>query len=88
MSEKIKVLLVGGTGQLGKLTAEALLKHANVELLILARKENLTSKKDLLDSFVSKGAEIVEGDFHSKELEHLKKNIGWCSHDRVHSERR
>jgi len=61
------ILVVGGTGWLGNQIAESLVQSKKFNVKILMRKESLESKKTQVESFRSKGAEIVEGDITSVE---------------------
>ena len=58
MSAKKTVALVGGTGTLGGMIAEALLAKPDVQLRLLVRPESRSKAADL----EARGAEVVEGD--------------------------
>jgi len=63
MAQQLKnILLVGGTGHLGSQIANALLDKKVFHVKILVRKTTLETKKDMIESFKSKGATVVVGE--------------------------
>lgn len=56
--QRQRVLLVGATGMLGSVIAEAILERSDLVLRVLVRAE----KHDAGESFQSRGAEVIEGD--------------------------
>jgi uncharacterized protein YbjT (DUF2867 family) len=54
------ILLAGATGMLGSRIVHHLLKQPDARIRLLVR--DITGKKQALDSFAAKGAELIEGD--------------------------
>jgi len=69
--EKIQVLLVGSTGNVGTPIANALLQSPTISLSIIVRESSLQSQ--LIQSFQSKGAKLYSGDVLTNSLEDIKK---------------
>ncbi|KAK9677847.1 hypothetical protein RND81_11G171100 [Saponaria officinalis] len=66
MAEKSKILIIGGTGYIGKFIVEASAK-AGHPTFALVRESTLVSKADLVDKFKSLGVNIVNGDLNDHE---------------------
>ncbi|KAI3500046.1 hypothetical protein L1887_35861 [Cichorium endivia] len=68
MAEKSKILIIGGTGYIGKFIAEASAKEGH-PTYILTRESTIKhpEKSKLLDNFKSLGAKLVIGDLHDHE---------------------
>lgn len=70
MSKQI-VSLVGGSGHLGGLIAQALLDRPDVELRLLVREESL----DKVDTLKARGAKIIEGALDSSHQDRLARLV-------------
>ncbi|XP_058088450.1 phenylcoumaran benzylic ether reductase Pyrc5-like [Magnolia sinica] len=68
MAEKSKILIIGGTGYIGKYVVEASAKAGNPTFL-LARESTVSdpSKAQLLDTFKSLGVSLIYGDMYNHE---------------------
>ncbi|GJS56070.1 isoflavone reductase [Tanacetum coccineum] len=65
MAEKSKILIIGGTGYIGKFVVEASLKSGHPTFLLV--RETTTKhpeKSKLLDNFATLGAKLLIGDVH------------------------
>ncbi|MFS7973235.1 putative NmrA-like domain, NAD(P)-binding domain superfamily [Helianthus anomalus] len=68
MAQKSKILIIGGTGYIGKFIVEASAKEGNPTFVLV--RENTTKhpeKAKLIDSFKTLGATILYGDIHDHE---------------------
>jgi len=63
-TNKIAVLVVGSTGNLGKLIVEHLATKPNVSVRTFVRKETVSKSASLISSWKSKGVSVVEGDLN------------------------
>ena len=61
------VLLIGATGMLGSKITHHLLDMPDTRVRLLLRAENKAEKKDLVKSFLNRGAELVEGALGDRE---------------------
>ncbi|KAM0028865.1 putative NmrA-like domain, NAD(P)-binding domain superfamily [Helianthus debilis subsp. tardiflorus] len=68
MTEKSKILIIGGTGYIGKFIVEASAK-AGHPTFVLVRESTLSdpSKSSLIDSFNNSGVTIIPGDLYDHE---------------------
>ncbi|KAA8535614.1 hypothetical protein F0562_030617 [Nyssa sinensis] len=68
MAEKSKILIIGGTGYLGKFMVEASIK-AGHPTFALVRKSMVSDpvKGKLIDSFNNSGVTVLYGDLHDHE---------------------
>nr|ACA60729.1 phenylcoumaran benzylic ether reductase 1 [Linum corymbulosum] len=73
MAEKSKILVIGGTGYIGKHIVEASAKAGN-PTFALVRESTLSSKSAVIDGFKSLGVTIVVGDVddHEKLVKTIK----------------
>ncbi|KAI3726507.1 hypothetical protein L1987_66304 [Smallanthus sonchifolius] len=68
MAQKSKILIIGGTGYIGKFVVEASAKAGNPTFVLV--RESTTKhpeKSKLLDNFKTLGATILIGDIHDHE---------------------
>ncbi|KAJ0801243.1 putative NmrA-like domain, NAD(P)-binding domain superfamily [Helianthus annuus] len=68
MTEKSKILIIGGTGYIGKFIVEAS-ANAGHPTFVLVRESTLSdpSKSSLIDSFKNSGVTIIPGDLYDHE---------------------
>ncbi|XP_074275410.1 phenylcoumaran benzylic ether reductase Pyrc5-like [Silene latifolia] len=66
MSEKSKILIIGGTGDIGKFIVEASAK-AGHRTFALVRESTISSKADLIEKFKNLGVNIIIGDMNNHE---------------------
>ncbi|KAJ0801248.1 putative NmrA-like domain, NAD(P)-binding domain superfamily [Helianthus annuus] len=68
MAEKSKILIIGGTGYIGKFIVEAS-ANAGHPTFVLVRESTLSdpSKSSLIDSFNNSGVTIISGDMYDHE---------------------
>ncbi|MFS7950674.1 putative NmrA-like domain, NAD(P)-binding domain superfamily [Helianthus anomalus] len=68
MTEKSKILIIGGTGYIGKFIVEAS-ANAGHPTFVLVRESTLSdpSKSSLIDSFNNSGVTIIPGDLYDHE---------------------
>nr|GEX96754.1 isoflavone reductase-like protein [Tanacetum cinerariifolium] len=65
MAEKSKILIIGGTGYIGKFVAEASAKSGHPTfILVRERTTKHPEKSKLIDNFKSLGAKLLIGDIH------------------------
>lgn len=68
MAEKSKILIIGGTGYIGKFIVEASVKEGHPTFaLVRESTASVPSKADLLDSFKSSGVTLLYGDVNDHE---------------------
>ncbi|CAN0866610.1 Phenylcoumaran benzylic ether reductase Pyrc5 [Linum grandiflorum] len=67
MADKSKILIIGGTGYIGKHIVEASAKAAN-PTFALVREATLSAKSSLVDAFKSLGVTIVVGDVDDHDV--------------------
>lgn len=68
MAEKSKILIIGGTGYIGKFVVEASAKSGHPTFLLVREStQSDTSKSSLLESFKKSGVNFVTGDLYDHE---------------------
>ncbi|KAJ8772508.1 hypothetical protein K2173_027685 [Erythroxylum novogranatense] len=66
MADKSKILIIGGTGYIGKFIVEASVKEGH-PTFVLVRESTVSAKGHLLEKFKNLGVTIVHGDLYDHE---------------------
>ncbi|PWA90549.1 isoflavone reductase [Artemisia annua] len=64
MAEKSKILIIGGTGYIGKFIVEASAKAGHPTFILVRETTKHPEKSKLIDNFTSLGAKLLIGDIH------------------------
>ncbi|KAK4490318.1 hypothetical protein RD792_000985 [Penstemon davidsonii] len=68
MAEKSKILIIGGTGYIGKFIVEASAKSGHPTFVLLREKTiSDPAKSNIIDGFKNSGINILQGDLNDKE---------------------